>query len=100
MINKLKQQYEVILYIGSDNRTNKINTAYINQCLNITSSYYEGFNIESITGVYKGLKEDSIKLTIFTDNIKHIKVLCNDLKTALKQESILYTINKADYNLI
>ena len=86
MNNKLKLY---TLYIGYNNRTKKaFKETLIN---NLIIKYFEGYSIQKITGYYKGIKEDSFKIEIITEDQKKVAKLKAFLINKLDQESILKT---------
>ena len=86
MNNKLKLY---TLYIGYNNRTKKaFKETLIN---NLIIKYFEGYSIQKITGYYKGIKEDSFKIEIITEDQKKVNKLKAFLINKLDQESILKT---------
>jgi len=64
----------------------------------LTSKYFEGYNIQNITGSWQGILEKSIKISIIAENTAAINNKIKDLAAAIKvlnnQEAIL--INKID----
>ena len=77
------------LYIGHDNNTLKrFKQQVINKCIN---KYFEAYTTQLVTGYYKGIKEDSYKIEIITNDDKKVNELKNYLVTKLEQESILKT---------
>jgi len=92
--------HKILLFIGSDNETHTINTDYLNRCLGVISSFFDGFIISFSDGYYKGVKEDSLTITIYTENLKDVDRCINELKRELKQESILKEITKTEYAFI
>ena len=86
MKNKLKLY---TLYIGYNNKTKKaFKETLINSLIN---KYFEGYSIQKITGYYKGIKEDSYKIEIITEDQKKVNKLKAFLIDKLNQESILKT---------
>ena len=79
------------LYIGHDNNTLKrFKQQVINKCIN---KYFEAYTTQLVTGYYKGIKEDSYKIEIITNDDKKVNKLKNYLVNELNQESILKTTN-------
>tara|TARA_Y100001963_G_scaffold158503_1_gene258397 strand:- start:1574 stop:1846 length:273 start_codon:yes stop_codon:yes gene_type:complete len=77
------------LYIGHNNNTLKrFKEDKINK---IISKYFKGYSIQRITGYYEGIKEDSYKIEIITNEDKKVNKLKSFLVSELKQESILKT---------
>ena len=93
---------KISLIIGSDNTTKTINTEYLNKCLKVISGFYDGFNISFNDGYYKGVKEESLIITIYTDDLKEddLNLMITKLKQELKQESILKVIEKSNFCFI
>ena len=86
MNNKL-QLYT--LYIGYNNKTKKaFKEVLINSLIN---KFFEGYSMQKITGYYKGIKEDSFKIEIITEDQKKVNKLKAFLINKLNQESILKT---------
>ena len=91
---------KISLYIGSDNATNKISTEYLNRCSEILNLWFFAYTINQNIGLWRGKKEDSLKIEIFTESEKDINKLygiCEELKQELKQESVLYTKEEINY---
>lgn len=76
------------LFIGSDNRTKRLNVSKIEQ---IMSDRHEGFTLYPVTGYWHGQQEHSMLVIVNDDNDK-IKQTISILKQELVQEAIGYQI--------
>ena len=82
------------LYIGHNNSTLKrFKQQVINECIN---KYFEAYTTQLVTGYYKGIKEDSYKIEIITNEDNKVQELKNYLVHKLNQESILKTTTLLD----
>lgn len=98
------------IYIGSDNKTNKINKEYMDIIESELNKYKFGYTIIKSNGVYMGIKEESIIIEIIDFNIEnqltdiplyeHIKDISESLKESLKQFQILITKQCIKYEVI
>jgi hypothetical protein len=74
------------LFIGSDNRTHKVERAKL---LQVLDANHEGYTVVPSTGYYKGEREESVVVTIADDEQAVLSTI-GKLKQALKQDSIAY----------
>lgn len=70
------------LYIGADNKTGQVDKDKI---VSYLTHVFDGFSIMDSIGLWKGTKESSVVVTIFTDKnrwfmVEFIKGLCSVLK--------------------
>jgi hypothetical protein len=73
------------LYIGSNNKTGKLELSKIQTILN---RYFEGYTIILGNGSYNGKNEQMALVEIATDEKELIFKAINALKKGIKQESI------------
>jgi hypothetical protein len=99
------------IYIGSDNKTNKINKEYMDIIESELNKYKFGYTIINTKGIYQSIKEDSIIIEIIDFNViekqltdisiyEHIKDISESLKESLKQFQILITKQCIKYEVI
>lgn len=74
------------LYIGSNNETGVLEKE---KAIEIISQYFDSFSCYEIDGYWKGKAENTLKVEIVTENSPNDTSMIDDLKRALKQESIL-----------
>ena len=74
------------LFVGSNNDTKKLESEKIK---NITHKHFIAFTILKGVGCYKDIKEKTAIIEIITEHEKKVFQLANELKSKLKQESIL-----------
>ena len=87
---------KVILFIGSNNETLKVDEKYKNQAVEILNKYLHAYTMENALGFWGGSNEETLKITSFQDQINenNLKELCEELKQDLKQISIGVEIDK------
>ncbi len=85
---------KIILYIGADNKTKKINDKYQKKIENILRKYWKNFTLTKHTGCYEGEVEESISaaIIVLTLVFQDLTDCIDDLKVTLVQESIGYEI--------
>ena len=75
------------LYVGSNNETKILELELIKGVLN---TFFEGYSLSIISGVWKGLSEQTAIIEILSENIDDkIKIVASQLKELLHQEAIL-----------
>ena len=75
------------LYIGHNNSTLKrFKEAKINK---IISKYFIGYTIQKVTGYYEGIKEESFKVEIITNNDQKVDNLKSFLVLDLLASNLL-----------
>lgn len=81
---------KIILYIGADNKTKKIDDKYISKIEEILSKYWDGFTLTKCKGYYEGEVEESISAVIMALNLvfKDLDDCINELKVELVQDTI------------
>jgi hypothetical protein len=81
-------KYEIKLFIGADNKTQRITDFYKSKITDILNFYFDGYNIISSEGFYKGSKEESLLITIFykSKNLNILKNFLNPIIDKLKNE--------------
>lgn len=77
------------LFIGSNNVTD---TLEMEKALEIVEQFFDSFTFSIVFGVWKGKREDTLKVEIVTGNGFKIPTLCQKLKIELKQEAILVEV--------
>ena len=70
----------------------------------IVSSQFEGFNVERLTGYWKGIQEQAVKISIIAentiDNDAKIKAVAARIKRVNDQESVLINKINNEYNFV
>lgn len=86
----MKVATKITLYIGSDNKTKKINQKYIDKIGKILSEYWEDFTLTKHTGYYEGQVEESISAVIIVLRLVLAKLddCIKELKVKLVQDTI------------
>jgi hypothetical protein len=79
-------QKTVELFIGSNNKTHKVERALLETTL---AKYHEGFTIQPAVGYWQGAREDAVTVVI-SDNLDTIIETIKKLKYVLKQDAIAY----------
>jgi len=81
------------LFIGSDNITGELR---METALEIVEKFFDGFTFSIVFGVWKGKREDTLKVEIVSENDIKFKIanLCHELKTELRQEAILVEVSE------
>ena len=100
-----KTNYQINLYIGSDNVTHKIEKHNIKKVNDILNYNYEGCTLIKVNGFYKNNSEECLKIELIQEgNLIKIKNkivdVINQLKKELMQEAILMTITKSQIYFI
>lgn len=87
---------KVILFIGSNNETLRIDQSYKNKAIGILNKYLPAYTLENAVGYWGGSNEETLKISSFQDKINqdNLKQLCEELKKDLKQISIGVEIDK------
>ena len=85
---------KIILYIGADNTTKKIDESYQRKIEKILQRYWDNFTLTKCTGCYEGHIEDSISAVIIVLNLlfKDLSDCIDELKVTLVQKTIGYEI--------
>lgn len=81
------------LYIGSNNNTHIIDTTYEQTILDIIGRTFPSFTYQRATGVFKGVSEDTMIVTIANASRDEVETCANALRTKLKQEGIGFECN-------
>lgn len=76
------------IYIGSNNRTHRLETAKIKEIL---SRRHEGFTIQTGTGFWRGMQEKTAIVTLAAGKPLMMKSV-QELKIELKQEAVAYQV--------
>lgn len=80
---------KITIYIGADNTTGIVEKSTLTSVLN---KYFMGYTVSDALGLWEGKEEASVRVEVSTDDIPDMLVLCNELKQALRQNAILYTV--------
>jgi len=89
------------IYLGSDNKTKKIDDFYYKTAVYVLNKYVEGYTIYKGQGIWNGQTEDSLIIDIIKDKEDNsIKELAKELKEVLKQEAVLVVVNDINANFI
>jgi hypothetical protein len=78
-------QYNYKLYIGSDNKTGRVNMKRLTAVLD---KYFPGYTIIKASGRWESVNEQSVIVEITTDNYKLIMESIRDLLKQLDQRAI------------
>ena len=86
---------KITIYVGSDNRTQRISDTYEKKIKNITGKYWPSFTVLRAKGMWKNQSEDVAIIYVYTKNLEFSKFdeYLQRMKLELKQEKILYEIN-------
>lgn len=82
---------KINFYIGSNNKTGELEKQ---KAIDILSSYYEGMNISELVGVWKGIQEKSLLVSIVCESVDYtlIKTACKKLNSELDQQAIMIEV--------
>jgi len=82
--------YRIEIYIGSDNNTKRISKRYLDKVKSWASEVFpEGFTLLMGKGFYNGISEDSIIISVFSEQKPELNRELYHLKQSLKQDSVL-----------
>jgi len=81
------------LYIGSNNKTQQLETI---KARDIINEYFNGYSYSVIYGVWKGKEELTLIVDIVTEKENMIAFLVTSLKKALKQKCIMVVKHNAE----
>ena len=88
----LTQKY--VLYVGADNETREVDTDSINAYL---SNFLDGYTLSHSIGLWKGETEESVIVTILTDQpLEAMREITSDLRKLLKQTSIFMEVSEVN----
>lgn len=93
---------KIILYIGADNKTKKIDGEYQHKIESILSKYWDNFTLTKHKGCYEGSVEESISAVIMVLQIifKDLEDCIEELKVKLVQDTIgLEVVADVDFKL-
>lgn len=76
------------LYVGSPNDTHSLDEAALQKVKAITSKYFESFTYLKARGVYKGMEEDTIVITIADAEEDRVYQLGRELCSYLNQDAV------------
>lgn len=76
------------LYIGSDNITNRHNEKRIAVIIEKVSEYFDSFSYNLQKGVFRGQEEDTLIVTIGTEDGEKIESLARELRLLLHQDGV------------
>ena len=82
---------KINFYIGSNNTTHIVERE---KALSILSSYYEGMSITELVGVWQGIKEESILVSVVCETVDYtqVKTACRKLNAELDQQAIMVEV--------
>jgi hypothetical protein len=82
---------KINFYIGSNNKTKELEK---DKALKILSNTYEGMSITELIGVWKGIKENTLLVSVITDKVDYtqVKQVCKTLNKELEQEAIMIEV--------
>jgi hypothetical protein len=94
----MKTKQKINVYVGADNKTHRINNTYYRRVLKIVNSYFKGYSLLNSVGYWNGVKEESLIISIIDNriNLESVNNMVEQLKSELKQESILIEYLKVD----
>ncbi len=77
--------------IGSNNKTGKLEKE---KALDILCRHYEGMSITEMVGVWKGIKENTLLVSVVCDTVDYtqVKNVCKELNIELDQQAIMVEI--------
>ena len=82
--------YRIEIYIGSDNNTKRISKNYSNKVKSWASGVFpEGYTLIKGKGFYNGVSENSVIISVFSDQECKLNRELDCLKQKLKQDSVL-----------
>lgn len=76
------------LYVGLISADKKTSFG-INDIIPVVSKHFEGATFQEQTGLWKGNLEPSVKIELVTEDGGKVQELAQNLKKALRQESVL-----------
>ena len=89
--NNKNNMTKYTLYIGANNQTKVVEKDKLVSCI---SDMFDGFTMVDSVGYWKGAREESVVVTIFTEADRVVLVdLCVSLCTVLKQDCILLEVD-------
>ena len=93
--------YRIEIYIGSNNNTRKINECYLDEVKNWASKVFpEGYTLIKGKGFYNGVSEDSVIISVFSDQELKLNHELGCLKQKLKQDSVLVAKYFVDFEVL
>jgi hypothetical protein len=82
--------YRIEIFIGSDNNTRKIGKYYLERIRKWASKVFpNGYTLLRSKGFYNGISEDSVIISVLSDQDLVLEQELKQLRNELKQESIL-----------
>jgi len=93
--------YRVDIYIGSDNRSRRISREYVSRILEwADETFPEGYTIIRGRGSYRGVAEDSLLVSILSNNSMDLKEPLTNLKQRLRQDAIMLAKSQVEIEVI
>lgn len=82
---------KINFYIGSNNTTHELEA---NKAIAILASFYEGMSISELVGFWRGVKEDTLLISVVTEAVDYtqVKTACRKLNTELNQKAIMVEV--------
>ena len=82
---------KINFYIGSNNITHELEKQ---KALDILSSTYDGMSITELVGVWQGIKEQTMLVSVVCDTVDYtqVKLVCKKLNRELEQQAIMVEI--------
>lgn len=82
---------KINFYIGSNNETGELEK---DKAISILCSYYEGMNISELVGVWRGVREQSLLVSVVCETVDYtlIKTACKKLNLELNQQAIMVEV--------
>lgn len=82
---------KINFYIGSNNDTHELEK---DKAIVVLSGHYEGMNISELIGVWKGIEEKSLLISVVCETVDYtlIKTTCKELNRVLNQQAIMVEV--------
>jgi hypothetical protein len=82
---------KINFYIGSNNTTHELEKQ---KAIDILSGYYEGMSISELVGLWQGIKEQTMLVSVVCDAVDYtlVKNACKKLNNELNQQAIMVEI--------
>ncbi len=82
---------KINFYIGSNNSTHILEK---DKAIAVLSGHYEGMNISELVGVWKGVEEKSLLVSVVCETVDYtlIKTACKELNRQLDQQAIMVEV--------
>jgi len=82
---------KINFYIGSNNKTGELEK---DKAIEVLSSFYEGMNISELVGVWQGVRENSLLVSVVCEQADYttIRTVCRKLNLTLDQQAIMVEV--------